>query len=99
IYVVDIALDLLAGMTGRDASAAQKLLALAADAGRRHWLGWSLEAKVAAWELLQLQGSGAAAALRTDISNTAREHGYGRILKLLNRPAPNGAPMVYIVRS
>jgi hypothetical protein len=27
-------------------------LALARDVGRRHFIGWSLEAKLAAWELL-----------------------------------------------
>lgn len=64
-----------------------KLLALARDAEQRHWLGWSLEAKLAAWELLHTQGtdSAAANALRLEIATTARQHGFGRILNLLQR--------------
>lgn len=107
IFVVDIALDRVAGSAGSDASAAQKLLALAADAGRRHWMGWSLEAKLAAWELMKSRGDGAATALRAEINETARAHGFGRILKILKRPVPalaterkiDDAPMVYAVRS
>ncbi|MBS0388606.1 MAG: hypothetical protein JSR15_08995, partial [Proteobacteria bacterium] len=85
IYVVDISLALLAGLTRSDASAAQKLLALAADASRRHWLAWSLEAKIDAWELLSARGDSAAAPLRADIDAAARAHGFGRIQKLLRR--------------
>lgn len=86
IYGVDISLALLAGRTHSDASAAQKLLALASDASRRHWLAWSLEAKLDAWELLSSTGDSTAAALRADIDSAARAHGFGRILKLLRRP-------------
>jgi len=88
VYTVDIALALLAGETRSDAAAVEKLQALATDAARRHWLGWSLEARFAAWELLRARGAGTAAALRTDIDNTARAHGFGRIEKLLHQPAP-----------
>jgi hypothetical protein len=87
VYVVDIALALLAGRSGTDKSAVQNLMVLSADAGRRHWLAWSLEAKLAAWELLNSRGAAAAAALRTDIDDAARAHGFGRVRKLLRRPA------------
>jgi DNA-binding winged helix-turn-helix (wHTH) protein/TolB-like protein/Tfp pilus assembly protein PilF len=87
VYVVDIALARLAGETRKDGAAAQKLLALAADAEQRHWLGWSLEAKLAAWELLHARAtdSTAASALRLETEATARRHGFGRILNILQR--------------
>jgi ATP/maltotriose-dependent transcriptional regulator MalT len=94
VYVVDIAMARLADDTPARAAAAQKLLALAADAEGRHWLGWALEAKVAAWELLRGRGTGPAGAnppdaevLRREIQRTAREHGFGRILKIVARTA------------
>ena len=88
VYVVDIALALLAGKSGADKSAVQNLMALSADAGRRHWLAWSLEAKLAAWELLSSRGAAGAATLRADIDDMARAHGFGRVRKLLRRSAP-----------
>ena len=96
VYIVgDIALARLAGETRNDGAAVEKLLALAADAERRHWVGWSLEAKLAAWELLneRVAGSAAANALRLEIETTARQHGFGRILNIVQRrdagrPAP-----------
>jgi DNA-binding winged helix-turn-helix (wHTH) protein/tetratricopeptide (TPR) repeat protein len=86
VYVVDIALARLGGRTQTDSAATDKLLALAADAERRQWLGWSLEAKTAAWELLQARAASTADRLRGDIESSARQHGFGRILKLLRRP-------------
>jgi DNA-binding winged helix-turn-helix (wHTH) protein/tetratricopeptide (TPR) repeat protein len=94
VYVVDIAMARLADDTPARAAAAQKLLALAVDAEGRHWLGWALEAKVAAWELLRGHGTGPAGVnppdaevLRREIQRTAREHGFGRILKIVARTA------------
>ncbi len=87
VYVVDIALARLDGAARPGGEAAERLLALAADAERRRWLGWSLEAKLAAFELMNVSGTAAAAALHADIETTARAHGYGRILDLLQRSA------------
>jgi DNA-binding winged helix-turn-helix (wHTH) protein/tetratricopeptide (TPR) repeat protein len=84
VYVVDIALARLAEQSHQDAVAVDKLLALAVDAERRHWIGWSLEAKLAAWELLRARDPRTAGALRGEIETTARKHGFERILNLLN---------------
>jgi hypothetical protein len=63
--------------------ATQRLLALAADAEHRRFIGWALEARVAAWQLLHERQAAAARALREDIEKSARQHGFGRILTLL----------------
>jgi len=85
VYFVDIASARLAGAAGTDPQAVDRLLALAADAEQRHWLGWALEAKLAAWELLRERHGAGADALRRDIDAEARRHGFGRILRLLAR--------------
>jgi hypothetical protein len=59
------------------------LRALAADAERRHWLGWSLEAELAMVEALQLQHDPGAATLRAEVVSTARGHGFGWVLTRL----------------
>jgi DNA-binding winged helix-turn-helix (wHTH) protein/tetratricopeptide (TPR) repeat protein len=86
VFVVDIALARLGNPAHAD-SAADKLLALAADAERRHFIAWSLEAKLAAWELLHASSTdrAAAQALRAQIEKSAHEHGFGRVLKKLRR--------------
>jgi hypothetical protein len=86
VYVVDIALAQIAATSPADKTAIEKLLALAADAERRQFIAWALEAKLAAWRLLRTQGRGRADALRGEIEKTAREHDFGRILKLLRSP-------------
>ncbi len=85
VYMVDIAMARIGGAAGTDPKSTQRLLTLAADAEHRHWLGWSLEAKLAAWQLLHARHADGALLLRRDIENTARRHGFGRILKLLAR--------------
>ncbi len=90
VFRVDIALAQLAGETLKDPAAAERLLAIAADAAQRRWVGWSLEAKLAAWSLMQApgsnaHGSNAARALRRDIETTARLHGFGRVTTILRR--------------
>ena len=84
IYVVDIAMARLddASHPGLS-SAAERLLTLAADAERRHWMGWALEAKLAAWQLLRARRSDRAEVLYRDIDETARRYGFGRIRRLL----------------
>jgi DNA-binding winged helix-turn-helix (wHTH) protein/tetratricopeptide (TPR) repeat protein len=84
VYVVDIALAQIGART--DALSVQKLLTLAADAERRQFIPWALEARLAAWRLLQQRGMGAADALRGEIEKSARRQGFGRILRLLQEP-------------
>jgi hypothetical protein len=84
VYVVDIALAQIEAR--KDAATVDKLLALAADAERRHFVAWALEARLAAWRLLRTQEGGAPDALRGQIEKTARHLGFGRILKLLQQP-------------
>jgi DNA-binding winged helix-turn-helix (wHTH) protein/TolB-like protein/Tfp pilus assembly protein PilF len=88
VYVVDIALAQIGART--DAANAQKLLTLATDAERRQFVPWALEARLAAWRLLQLRGTGAQDALRGEIEKTARQKGFGRILRLLQQPVRAG---------
>ncbi|MGB9332293.1 MAG: winged helix-turn-helix domain-containing protein [Steroidobacteraceae bacterium] len=86
VYVVDIALARLSDPAQSDTTAAaEKLLALASDAEHRQFIGWALEAKLGAWELLRVRDAATADALRAEIEATARERGFGRILKLLRR--------------
>ena len=89
VYVVDIAMARLDDASHSGPSSPERLLALAADAERRQWMGWALEAKLAAWQLLRARGSGEAQALYRDIDGTARRHGFGRVLRLLKRPVGN----------
>jgi hypothetical protein len=97
VYEVDIALARLSGSSRGDPTPVAALLELAADAERRRFLSWSLEAKLAAWQLLQSQGaSQQAGALRHELEGEARHYGYGRILHLLHA-APvsvNASPAV-----
>lgn len=45
----------LDGETRAGSAAPDRLLELAADAERRQWLVWSVEAKLMAWDLLRAQ--------------------------------------------
>jgi hypothetical protein len=73
-------------------AAVEQLLALAADAERRQWISWSLEAKLAAWEVLHARGSSGALALQRDLESTARKYGFGRIVNRLHRYDHLGEP-------
>lgn len=90
VYVVDIVLAQVAAATHADGAALHKLLALATDAERRHFMAWTLEAKLAAWRFMQTKGTGGSAALHADIERTARRYSFGRVLRLLLETAPNG---------
>ena len=90
--MVDIAMARIGDATRADPKSTERLLALAADAEQRHWLSWSLEAKLAAWELLRARQAYSAPALRREIETTARHHGFGRILKLLARDDAGSLP-------
>jgi tetratricopeptide (TPR) repeat protein len=81
IYIVDIVSAQLGFAEGRHRDAIARLNALAVDAAHRHWLRWSLEAQLAAWQLAQSNGDrGSAMRLRKDLEKTARDHDMGRIL-------------------
>jgi tetratricopeptide (TPR) repeat protein len=87
VYLVDIALAQLAVGSEERSAALARLRELAIDAQRRHFLTWSLEAKLAEWQMLRSQGDAAAAAkLRTDLEVEARKHGFRRIIALLDAP-------------
>ncbi len=89
VFGLEIALARLSGGPGRRDRAIAALRDLAADAERRRWLSWSLEARWAAWRMLTLEGElPAAALLRRDIESTARAHGFERILALLHPAGP-----------
>lgn len=94
IYFVDIAMARLAADAHSGPSSAEQLLALAADAERRHWMGWALEAKLAAWQLLRARHAERAQALYREIDETARRHGFGRILMLLKQPAAGASSTI-----
>lgn len=84
VYVVDIALARLEPRGATPATTrADRLLRLAEDASRRNFLGWSLEAKLAAWELLLPRADPQGAALRSEIEASARKYGFGRVLQRL----------------
>ena len=86
IYLVEIALARLDGAEQRS-TAVDRLRKLAADAERRHWISWSLESKLAEWQILTGLGNRAEAAeIRVDLEKTARALGFKRILSLLNSP-------------
>ena len=85
IYFVDIALARLDDAQDDPSVAPERLLALATDADRRHFLNWALEARLAAWELLHARHAAGAEALRREVEATARQHGYGRVLRLVGR--------------
>jgi DNA-binding winged helix-turn-helix (wHTH) protein/TolB-like protein len=81
VYYVDIALAQFDGTAHGEAAA--HLRALALDAEQRHFMSWSLEAKLAQWRILTAHGSPEARALRVELERAARRHGFNRILKLL----------------
>lgn len=82
VLAVDFALAVLRARAG-DAGAIADLRALADDADRRHWLGWSLESRLAAFDALRQRHDPAAVALGADIASTARAHGFGWVLARL----------------
>ena len=88
IFMVDIALARLTSGSQQRAEAEAKLQELADDAERRHWLSWSLEARLAQWQLLMLDGNSIAAArLRSTLEGVARKHGFKRVIALLGSPS------------
>jgi DNA-binding winged helix-turn-helix (wHTH) protein/tetratricopeptide (TPR) repeat protein/TolB-like protein len=92
VFGLEIALARLAGGDAQRAQSLRQLRELANDAEGRHWLAWSVEAKLAAWQLSNAHGDRAASqALRQDLEPTARRLGFGRVLALLNPPSATAA--------
>ena len=81
VYFVDIVSAQLGFAAEPKGDAIARLNAIAADAESRHWLGWSLEAKLGAWQLAHAAGDkDLALHLRAELERAAKEHGMGRIL-------------------
>jgi len=74
-FPIDIALAQLSNADTH--SQVSGLLALAAEAEERQWLAQSLEAKYAAWQILDRNHDAAAPRLREQILTVADEHGFG----------------------
>ena len=86
VYPVDIELAQLAAGPERPAAIA-RLRDIAADAERRHWSSWSLEARLAAWRLMTLDTDADAdgAAFGRALEEQARQLGFGRVLALMSQ--------------
>jgi DNA-binding winged helix-turn-helix (wHTH) protein/tetratricopeptide (TPR) repeat protein/TolB-like protein len=92
VFMVDIALAQLDALGASPADGIAKLQALAADADRRHWLAWSLEARLAEVQSLAASGDAhAAEALRAVLEADAKARGFGWIVARLAR-VPAAAP-------
>ena len=83
VFAVDFALAVLRARTN-DAAAIGDLRSLAEDAERRHWLGWSLESRMAEADALRRRHDPSADPLRAEVAATAREHGFGWVLARLD---------------
>ena len=70
-------------MLGASESAGRRLIELADDADRRQWLGYALEARLAAVLLLEQQGDATAFKQREHLESAAREHGFRWLLARL----------------
>ncbi len=87
VAVVDIALMQLLGESGERAQAISQLREFAADAQKRNWLSHSLEAELAAEQLLEQAHDPTAPASRLLLEARARQHGFGWVLARLSLDA------------
>ena len=78
VFAVDLSLATLRARAG-DAQAIGELRALGEDADRRHWLGWSLESRLALVGALEHRRDADAARQRAQLAAAASAHGYGWI--------------------
>ena len=85
IYGVDIALAQLPQPAGENANQVERLTQIAAAAQDRHWVSWSLEAQLAAWEVQRRSDAKAALRLQREMETTAEKYGFGRIVNRLHR--------------
>jgi hypothetical protein len=91
VFVADVALAKLHAPAGEKARAAESLLALAADAEKRFWIGPALEARLAAVTVMQNTNAASAEAYREQVAASARQQGYGWVLARL-QASPGPAP-------
>ncbi len=91
VFVADVALATLHAPAGEKARAAESLLALAADAEKRFWIGPALEARLAAVTVMQNTNAASTEAYREQVAASAREQGYGWVLARL-QASPGPAP-------
>jgi eukaryotic-like serine/threonine-protein kinase len=82
--VVDRRLAQLLGYEGQPRDAAARLEELADDAAKRQWIALELEARLAAIPLLEQIGDASLAAKRKQLEASARQHGFGWVLRRLN---------------
>jgi hypothetical protein len=87
VFVADVALATFDTPAGAKSRAAESLLALAADAEKRFWIGPALDARLAAVAALQAAHADSTGVHREQIAASARQHGYGWVLaRLQARP-------------
>jgi DNA-binding winged helix-turn-helix (wHTH) protein/tetratricopeptide (TPR) repeat protein len=75
-----IALAELDGLTGKRETALVSLRELAADAQKRRWLEWSLDARLSALNVLAREGDPLASTMRNELESDARKNGFGWVV-------------------
>ncbi len=90
VFALDIALAQLRGDAGQVEGAVATLRDLGGQADRRDWIAWSLECRLATWQLLEQRHDPAAGPLRRALSADATAHGFKWIVARLKNhyPAP-----------
>ena len=90
VFMVDIALAQLDALGASPSDGLARLRSLAIDADRRHWLAWSLEARLAEVKAVAASGDAHGAdALRNALEADAKAHGFGWVVtRLAREPAP-----------
>ena len=88
MYGVDVVGAHFSHGGGRYRDAIAKFNELATDAAHRHWLRWSLEARLAAWQIAQSNGEQRMALrMRSELKKLAPRHDMSRILARLGHAA------------
>ncbi len=87
VFMVDIALALLHTGPEQIDSAISTLHDLIDDAEKRHWITWSLESRLALWQLLAEQHDPSAQSVLDALKAEAKAHGFKRILRLIDMHA------------
>jgi len=82
-FETKIALAELDGLTGKRETALVSLRELAADAQKRRWLEWSLDARLSALNVLARAGDPLASTMRNELESDARKNGFGWVVMRL----------------
>lgn len=88
VFSVDLALAELRAAHGEVQQALADLDALAADAERRHWVGWTLECRLAAVRVAEAAHDAGAASRRQRLEEQAGRLGFGWVLARLHGAGP-----------